>query len=367
MEEKPSAVCVELDEGRGTQILDEDENAWAKLDIIKVFREGKGFMLLANMALSSFQRRMGESMGIKPGMEMKEAILAARELGVPFVYSDREIQITLNRAWRECGWWSKCKLLASLVASAFGTEEFSEEEIESLKQSNELDSMMNDLAEYLPAVKTTLIDERDEFLAGKIWETSVAPPEGVAPGGKVIAVVGAGHLHGIQKHLEELAGGDEKVELDVINTVPPPGALSRALPWLIPVAIVALIAVGFMRNGAMASGGMVLRWILWHGGLAALGSIVALAHPLTVLVAFVGAPIGTLSPVLSIGIFAGICEAMLRRPRVEDAENLLDSITSVKGVYQNRITRALLVFFLASIGGAVGNFISIPTLASQLW
>jgi pheromone shutdown-related protein TraB len=363
--EKPGMVCVELDEGRYKQMFQKERGSsgatdWEKLDIIKVFREGKGFLLLANLVLGSFQRRIGSALGVKPGMEMREAILAAEELGVPYVFCDREIQITLNRAWRNCGAWSKAKLLSTLLGSAFSNEKLNEEEIENLKKSSALDGMMDELSSFLPEVKQTLIDERDQFLAAKIWGAS-------AGASTLIAVVGAGHLSGIKKHITEIAGGGESVDLTAISAVPAKKTGGKIVPWLLPALIVALIAAGFFRSGADVSMAMLLRWILWNGSLAALGSLLALAHPLSILVSFVGAPIATINPFIGVGLFSGVVEATLRRPRVEDAETLNEAIASLKGIYKNRITRALLVFFLSSMGGAIGNFISIPALATRLF
>ena len=183
--EKPDAVAIELDEQRLESMKDPD--AWRKLDIVKVLKEGRGFVLMANLVLSSFQKRMGADVGVKPGDEMKAAMAAAEEENIPTVMVDRPIQVTLRRAWAKNSLWGKCKLLAVLFSSAFEKEEISAEQIEELKNSNEMDTMMNELAEYLPAVKSVLIDERDQYLADSIWN---------AKGNKIVAVLGAGHLPG---------------------------------------------------------------------------------------------------------------------------------------------------------------------------
>ncbi len=169
-EEKPDLICVELDEGRYASITQKE--SWENLNMIKVFKEGKGFLLLANLVLSGFQRRMGAELGVKPGEEMKAALDIASELGIPYALCDREVQVTLRRAWTGCGLWSKSKLLSALLASAFTTEKLSSEEIENLKKRSELDGMMEELADYLPEVKETLINERDQYLAAKIWASS---------------------------------------------------------------------------------------------------------------------------------------------------------------------------------------------------
>ncbi|MDR0707592.1 MAG: TraB/GumN family protein [Treponema sp.] len=366
-EEKPGMVCVELDEGRYKSITEKER--WEKLDVVKILKEGKGFLLMANLVLSRFQRRMGEGLGVKPGDEMKTAITAAQESGVPFALCDREIQTTLRRAWSNCTLWNKCKLLAALLSSAFSNEKLSEADIEKLKEHSELDGMMRELAEYLPPVKTVLIDERDQYLAAKIWTNRNGAAGSAGANGantKVVAVAGAGHLAGVQSHLEKIAAGKETVDVGKLEKVAGSGVISKLLPWLIPAVILALIVAGFLRLGADVSLSMLVRWLLLNGSLAALGALVSLGHPLSILVSFFGAPIGTLSPFISVGLFSGIVEAVMRKPRVSDAETLIDDVSSLKGIYRNRITHALLVFFLASLGGAVGNFISIPALAKLL-
>jgi pheromone shutdown-related protein TraB len=354
--ENPDMICVELDEGRYNSIT-QPQN-WESLNIIKVFKEGKGFLLMANLVLSSFQRRLGNQLGVKPGDEMRKAIELSKELNIPYSLCDREIQTTLRRAWARCGFLSKSKLLASLISSAVTSEKLSEEEIENLKKQNELDDMMGELSKFLPAVKETLIDERDQFLAAKIWTSG---------GKKSVAVVGAGHMGGIKKHLEKLAANEESADVSAINVVPPSNGFAKIAGWIIPAAIVALIVYGFFQAGTDVSLQMLLRWVLLNGSLAALGTLICLGHPLSILVSFIGAPIATINPFIGVGLFAGITEATIRKPRVQDAQNLSEDVSSIKGVYRNRITKALLIFLLSSIGGMIGNFISIPSLAGTLF
>ena len=183
-EEKPDCVAIELDEQRYASM--KNPEAWKNLDIVKVLKNGQGFVLMANLILSSFQKRMGADVGVKPGEEMKAAIAVAEELNIPAVMVDRPIQMTLKRAWAKNSLWGKCKLLAVLLSSAFEKSEISAEEIEKLKNESEMDSMMNEIAEYLPAVKAVLIDERDRYLASHIWEAQVNG----APAKKTVAVLG---------------------------------------------------------------------------------------------------------------------------------------------------------------------------------
>ncbi|MDR0568151.1 MAG: TraB/GumN family protein [Spirochaetaceae bacterium] len=361
-ENQPDMVCVELDAGRYKAITDKDH--WEALDLAKVFKEGKGFLLIANLVLSSFQRRMGVKIGVKPGEEMKIAIDTAQELGIPYALCDREVQLTLRRAWTRCGLWSKCKLLASLLSSAFSSEKLSEEEIENLKKRNELEGMMTELAEYLPEVKETLIDERDRYLAAKIWTSGTGQTGAVK---KQVAVVGAGHLPGIKACLEKIASGETGEDVSALDTIPAAKGFAKMIGWIVPALIVLLIAIGFVKVGPEMSMAMLLRWVLLNGSLAALGALIALAHPLAILVSFIGAPIGTISPFIAVGFFSGLTEVSLRKPRVSDTETISDDVMSIRGIYRNRITKALLVFFLSSFGGAVGNMLSIPSLAGLLF
>ena len=360
-EEKPDLICVELDEGRYASITQKEN--WENLNMAKIFREGKGFLLMANLVLSGFQRRMGAELGVKPGEEMKTALELAAELSVPHALCDREIQVTLRRAWASCGLWNKCKLLAALLSSAFTTEKLSAQEIEELKNRSELDGMMNELAAYLPKVKETLIDERDLYLAAKIWTNA----RDQASAERIIAVVGAGHMQGIKTHLEKIAAGEEDADVSKLNVIPSRGFFSKIAKWIIPALIVALFAVGFFRNGRDMSLAMLQRWILWNGSLAALGSIIALGHPVTILVSFLGAPLTSLTPVIGVGFFSGLAQAVLRKPRVGDAQNIIDDVGSLKGIYRNRISRTLLVFFLSSLGSSIGTFVSIPAIAAVLF
>lgn len=351
----PDCVAVELDEQRYESI--KSPEAWKNLDIVKVLKEKRGFIMLANLVLGSFQRRMGADVGVKPGDEMRSALTVSEELGIPVEMVDRPIQTTLKRAWAKNSLWGKLKLLSALFAAAFEKEEISAEQIESLKSSNEMDSMMDELAGYLPTVKEVLIDERDRYLASHIWNCK---------GKKVLAVLGAGHLPGVEKFLNGIASGEKNCDTADIEEVPAAGAGAKIAGWIFPVLLIALIAAGFFTGGVKTSFDMLISWVLWNGSLAALGTLLALGHPLAIITGFVGAPLGTLNPFLAVGLFTGLVQAWVRKPKVEDMEHLADDASSLKGLYKNRIGRVLLVFFLSSLGGSIGNFIAVPALIGSL-
>ncbi len=353
---EPDRVCVEIDRSRYGTLT--EGSSWENLNVIKILKEKKGFLLLANLVLSSFQKRMGLDLGVKPGDEMLEAINVAKEKNIPFSLCDREIQVTLRRAWMKSNFWAKNKLIAAMLSSTFTKEKLSEEEIERLKESSALENMMKELAEFLPSVKEVLIDERDRYLATNIYN---------AEGKNIIAVVGAGHVNGIIEYLKRLDSGEINGDsLEELEEVPPKGTISKLLPWIIPALIVGLIGYGFYRHGLGVSLDMLKRWILINGSLSAIGALVALAHPVTIILAFLAAPITSMNPTIGVGIVTGICEAFLRPPRVRDFESLNDDITSFKGFFKNRFTHIFVVFFFSSLGSAIGTFLGIPFLATLL-
>lgn len=352
---KPDCVAVELDEKRYNSMMDPE--SWKNLDIVKVLKRREGFLMLANLVLSSFQKRMGKNVGVKPGDEMLAAINCAKENNILFTLVDRPIQVTLRRAWAKNSLWGKCKLLASMIASAFDNEEISEDEIEKLKSGNEMDSMMKELSEYLPSVKEVLIDERDRYLASHIWESE---------GNTIVAVLGAGHLPGVKAYLEKLANGIMISDTSDIETVSEKSIAGKVIGWGIPVVIVALIVAGFFMGGRTIGTRMIGSWILWNGCLSALGALVAFANPITVLVAFVGAPLTSLCPLVGVGLFTGIVQALICKPKVSDIESLQEDVSSLKGWYKNRVLKVLLVFFLSSLGSTIGTFVATGKIASLL-
>lgn len=352
---KPDCACIELDEKRAEAIQNPDK--YSQLDIIKVLKNHQGFLLLANLILASFQRRMGQNVGVKPGDEMLAAMKVAAELNIPSAMVDRPIQITLKRAWAKNSFWGKMKLLALLLSSAFSKEEVDPSEIENLKNNSEMDSMMNELSKDMPVIKEVLIDERDKYLASKIWEAS---------GNNLVAVLGAGHLPGVMAHLEKLAAGSENSDVTEISQIPPKGIAGKLVMWAIPVCIIGLIVAGFVYGGAKAGAQMLTTWVLWNAVPAALLSLAAAAHPLTILVAFIGAPFTSLCPFIGIGFCTAFVQAIVCKPKVSDMENLQNDVTSVKGFYRNRILRILLIFILSSLGSSLGTFIGGADIIGQL-
>jgi pheromone shutdown-related protein TraB len=248
-------------------------------------------------------------------------------------------------------------MLAAMLATIFSSEKLSPEEIEKLKSRTTFQSMLDELAGYLPAVKEVLIDERDRYLATRIYQ---------AEGRRVVAVIGAGHVEGIARSLRAMHDGELPADTAALEQVPARRSWSSLLGWLLPAAIVGLLVAGFFRSGWQLSLTMLWKWVLVSGTLSALGALVTLAHPLTIAAAFIGAPITTLNPFIGIGLVTGVLEALLRKPRVSDFENLSVDMLTVRGFFRNRVTHILLVFLFSSLGAMIGNFIGIPWLSSLL-
>ena len=335
----PDTVCIELCSSRYQAMLAKDQ--WKNMDIFKVIREGKSFLLFANLIMTAFQKRLGSRLGVKPGSEMFEAANVAEKLNSELVLADRDVKITFQRTWRGMRFWGKMKVLGQLLASLFIREEISKEEIEKLKESDALSEAMKMLAEQSPEMKRILIDERDQYMAEKIRQSM---------GKLVVAVVGAGHVKGLTAELEN------KHNLAELESVPPTGKAVAWLKWGIPALIIALIVYGFFTVDTDVSIEMIQRWVLINGTLSALGTAAAFGHPITIAVAFIAAPFTSLNPTIAAGWVAGLVEALLRKPQVRDFENLADDITHLRGFWQNNITRILLVVIFANLGSVIGTF-----------
>ena len=337
--EKPDSVCIELDEQRYQSII--EGNKWKDSDIFKVIKEKKATLLLMNLVISSFQKRMAKHLNIQAGQEMIQGIQSAKELGANLVLADRNIQTTFSRIWHNLGFWGKMQLLTQIIYSIFSDETISEEELEKMKSKDMLNSILSDFTEHFPKLKTPLIDERDQYLSQKIKE---------APGNKIVAVLGAAHVPGITEEIKK------EHDLESLSQLPPKSKAPKIIGWAIPLIIISLIAYTFYTNPSVGLQ-QTISWFLWHGSLSALGTALAFGHPLTILTAFIAAPITALDPITAAGWFTGIVQAYVAKPSVRDFEKLSEDVYSLKGFWHNKVSRILLVVVLANIGSSLGTFI----------
>ena len=348
-EERPDTVCPELCQSRYQALTQGTQ--WQNTDLFKVIKEKKAFLLLSNLMLASFQRRLGKKLGIKPGEEMIRAIQAAEAIGAGVHLVDRDIRVTLGRTWRIMGFWTKSKLLAEFLSSVWEADAIRKEDIEELKRKDVLEALLSDIGKSLPEVRRVLIDERDQYLAFKIRS---------APGKKIVAVIGAGHVPGVKKYWET------QIDIASLEQMPPKGRFASLFKWAFPVLIVGLVVLGFFTAGSIAASGMIKWWLLANITLSGLGAAAALAHPLTILAAMVGAPFAAIHPLIAAGWIAGLVEVLVVKPKVKDFESLLEDISSIRGFWKNKITRVLLVVVFTNLGASIGNLAAIPLMVRLL-
>ncbi len=344
-EERPDTVCVELCQSRYDAIT--QKTYWEEMDILKIIRQKRTSLLLSQLIMASFQKKIAEKFKINPGEEMIRAIKKAEEIGARVVLADRDIRTTLKRTWRTMRFFRKLRFIFGLISSVFIDEEITEEEIEKLKERDTLELALQTFGKELPEIKTTLIDERDRFLARRIDD---------APGDKIVAIVGAGHVPGILDNL----GKD--TDLTELSEVPPRGVLGRFIGWGISLTVIGIIAAGFFHSGSEASLNMIKWWVLVNGILAGLGALAVFAHPLTIAASVAAAPLTSLNPMIAAGWVAGLTEASLKRPQVKDFMDLKTDIASVRGFWHNKITRILLLIVFVNLGSSIGTFLAIPLM-----
>lgn len=346
------AVAVELCASRAQSMRDPE--AFKQMDLFRVIREGKAGMVAASLILSTFQKRLAEQSGIQPGAEMKAAMAGADQHAMPLWLIDREVGTTLKRAWRSVGSWQRFTLLGGLLASVFDRNEIAEDEIEKLKQGDLLESAFKEFASESKPLFNSLISERDSFMAARLREESTA--EGTQGGAdrRVLVVIGAGHLKGLSERLRNQQDDPTTIVTDLAR-LPPKARWPKWLAIGLVLLVFAAIAYAFQKNPTL--GAQALRdWVLFTGGFAALGALIAGAHPLSIVTAFVAAPIKPFRPGIPAGGLSAMVEAWVRRPRVMDFDSLRDDIGHWSGWWKNRVARTLLNFFLVSAGTIIGEY-----------
>lgn len=359
VEQRPfDAIAVELCEIRHKAMTSPGD--LAQLDIFHVIREGKIGLVAANLALSAYQRRLAEQLGIEPGAEMRTAIEAAAARSLPLWCIDRDVGITLRRTYAAVSFWRKLTLMSGLAMSLIIDDEVDEAEIERLKQGDILESSFHEFARRDETLYHALIDERDQYMAASLRARQADGER------RVLAVVGAGHLAGLARYLEEDARDPASSTLSALQVIPPPRPWGAWLAGAITVFLLAGFAWGFYQ-GADVGRELVLRWILLTGIGGVLGSLAAAAHPLSILGAFVASPLTPFHPALSSGMVSAWIEAWIRRPRVVDFSRLRDDVGSIRGWWRNRVARVFVNFFLTNLGTAIGVYLAGWGMLKQLF
>ncbi len=351
-ETRPDAVCVELD-ARRYEALSHQEH-WESFNLKDVIRKKQLSTLLANVLLASYQKRLGDQLGVLPGTEMLEAIKVSGQLDIPIVLCDRDVRVTMRRAWRSTPFVQKSLLASSLLLSVFDTTPASEESLRDLKKQDVLSELIRDLGETVPTLKTVLIDERDRYLAEKTLR---------AEGKTVVVVVGAGHVEGMKSILQSERHGD----LDTLDVIPPVSSMWKWVGWCIPAVILGSIALIGYQKGAAAAGDNAVFWIVANGVPSGLGALLAWAHPFTIMAAVAGAPFTSLTPVIGVGYVTAFVQAWMQPPLVREFQTVAEDIVVPRRWWKNRLLRVFLAFVLPTIGSVIGTWVGGTRIVSNLF
>lgn len=350
--ERPDVVCLELDPQRYAALT--ESKGFEALDLREVLRKRQLATLMLNLLLSTYQRQLGLKLGVLPGTEFLEAARVAEAHDIPVALCDRDVRITLRRAWRSLRWWKKLWLVSGLLASVFEKQELSEDDLRELRQQDVLSRVMEELGAAFPNLKRVLIDERDLYLAERMRASE---------GRRVVAVVGAGHVAGM---LRALSSGT-RADLPALEEVPAGGRRLRIVGWAIPALIIAALSAIAWQKGADAVQANVSYWVLANAIPSAIGTAIALGHPLTILAAFVAAPITSLTPVIGAGYVTAFVQSFLRPPLVSELRRVAEDAAGLRGWYDNRLLRIFLVFLLSTLGSVIGTWVGGAEILSNLF
>lgn len=340
--EQPDCVCVELDEKRYQSLSQKKQ--WQSKDLKEIIRNKQLSTLMVNLVMSSFQKKLGSQLGVKPGAELLAACTSAKNLNIPVALCDRDVRTTLRRAWKATSFFKKGLLLATLLGSLFDKTEISEEKLSELKEKDMLSELLSEMGESFPEVKRVLIDERDIYLSEKIK---------ACQGNLVVAVVGAGHIAG----MKAVFNRNNQEKIDEISTIPPVSKGWKFVGWSLPILILGSIATIGIQKGIADAGSNLLFWIIANGIPTALGAMLALAHPLTTIGAFAAAPVTSLTPVIGAGYVTAFIQVMTRPPVVKEFESVGEDIGTFSGWWTNKLLRVFLVFLFTGLGSSIGTWV----------
>lgn len=339
----PEVVAIELDPSRFRALKRQAQDPTVQ-DVLEV----RNFnTLLVQWLLAYLQRKIGFDVGVAPGAEMKVAIEEAEKRGIAIALVDRDIGITLLRFWNSLGLVGKIKMFWALVVSIAEVDNGEQIDIESLKDQDVIDMVMEEFRKFSPSGARTLIDERDAYIAHQLVLLKAQRPQG-----KILAVVGAGHQQGITGYLDNPA------------TLPPFDSLigePRSLPWgkifgfaVTGLFLFLLAAIGFSGVGLNVLLEAFLFWVIIHGLLSALFVLLAGGHPYSALTCFCVAWMTSLNPMLHAGWLGAYVEARVRKPPITDFRKIYetDSITEMAKI---PLFKVVLVAALGNLGSMLGT------------
>ncbi|ARV04998.1 TraB/GumN family protein [Enterococcus faecalis] len=337
-EVRPACVCVELDQKRYQKYTSPEE--WAKTDIIKIIKQNKLVVLFSNIVYGVLQRKLAKEKGTIQAGELIQALESAENVGADIQLIDRDIQVTFKRMWRHLSFKQKPKLIMTFFSEF---EDVETERLEDFLESDSFDNVFIQLSKKFPTIYDDMITERDKVMVTNLQNSKYDVN---------VVVVGKAHINGIKEKLKE----EKNYDISELTSIPSKKLSSKLIEFIFPLTIILLLAVSFL-SGIQVGFHQLLKWWVWNGGLAAIFTCFALPSPLTILTSLIMAPVGALSPVLSVGVFSALAEATVKKPTVRDFLTVQDDFLSIKTIYSNRLIKIGLVFLLSNLGGAIGNII----------
>ncbi|WP_445450415.1 TraB/GumN family protein [Enterococcus faecalis] len=337
-EVRPGCVCVELDQKRNQKYTSPEE--WAKTDIIKIIKQNKLVVLFSNIVYGALQRKLAKEKGTIQAGELIQALESAEDVGADIQLIDRDIQVTFKRMWRHLSFTQKPKLIMTFFSEF---EDVETERLEDFLESDSFDNVFIQLSKKFPTIYNDMITERDKVMVTNLQNSKYDVN---------VVVVGKAHINGIKAKLKE----EKSYDISELTSIPSKKLSSKLIELIFPLTIILLLAVSFF-SGVQVGFHQLLKWWVWNGGLAAIFTCFALPSPLTILTSLIMAPVGALSPVLSVGVFSALAEATVKKPAVRDFLTVQDDFLSIKTIYSNRLIKIGLVFLLSNLGGAIGNII----------
>lgn len=338
----PDRVCVELDANRRESLEDQ---TWDEKPITDVLKDGDGFLLIFNIILSIYQRRLADDIDIEPGAEMLAGLKTAEEADMPVSLIDRDINITLRRALGNLSWIERFRLVGAAVEGFFTDEEV---EIEDIEDEDLIYEIVQEFAGSFPHLTETIIDERDQYMAQRLREADEET---------IVAVVGAGHVNGI---VEELKYNDV-ISTESLETTPNTPPIRKGVKYAIPALIFGLFAYGFVTEGFGTARDLFFYWVILNAFFAGVGAIISRAHPLTTAVTAITAPFTSVNPALPAGLVAAYTEHRIRPPLASDMANI-GEIESIRELWQNTATKLLVLFFLVNLGSSIATFLGVGVI-----
>lgn len=335
---RPACVCVELDQKRYQKYTSPEE--WAKTDIIKIIKQNKLVMLFSNIVYGVLQRKLAKEKGTIQAGELIQALESSENVGADIQLIDRDIQVTFKRMWRHLSFTQKPKLIMTFFSEF---EDVETERLEDFLESDSFDNVFIQLSKKFPTIYDDMITERDKVMVTNLQKSKYDVN---------VVVVGKAHINGIKEKLKE----EKNYDISELTSIPSKKLSSKLIEFIFPLTIILLLAVSFF-SGVQVGFHQLLKWWVWNGGLAAIFTCFALPSPLTILTSLIMAPVGALSPVLSVGVFSALAEATVKKPTVRDFLTVQDDFLSIKTIYSNRLIKIGLVFLLSNLGGAIGNII----------